>query len=162
DACTRCWQSYWGWVPEVDLVVVDEFHLLGDGPRGARLEGALSRVRRLNPFLRLLCLSATLGNREELSDWLGAVDCAPPRRPAPLDWKVIRYRKATDKPGLLRRVVERNVGGGGKSLVFVQSRRRAEELCRLLQGWQFRCAHHHAGLGQEKRAQVEEAFRHGE
>src|SRR5436305_324169 len=25
DACTRCWRAHWGWLPEVDLVVVDEF-----------------------------------------------------------------------------------------------------------------------------------------
>jgi helicase len=162
DACTRYWRSHWGWIPEVDLVVVDEFHLLGEGLRGARLEGALSRIRRLNPFLRLLCLSATLGNREELSDWLGAVDYASTWRPIPLEWQVIRYRRATDKPGLLRQVVERNVRTGGKSLVFVQSRRRAEEVCRLLQGWQFRSAHHHAGLGQEERGKVEGTFRQGE
>jgi helicase len=162
DACTRCWQFHWGWVPEVDLVVVDEFHLLGDGLRGARLEGALSRIRRLNPFARLLCLSATLGNREELSDWLGAVDYVSTWRPIPLEWRVVRYRQASDKPGLLPRVVEENIAAGGKSLVFVQSRRRAEELCRLLQGWQFRSAYHHAGLGQEKREQVEGAFRQGD
>lgn len=162
DACTRCWRSHWGWVPEVDLVVVDEFHLLGDGLRGARLEGTLSRMRRLNPFLRLLCLSATLGNREELSDWLGAVDYASTRRPVPLAWKVVRYRKATEKPALLRQVVRQSVDSGGRSLVFVQSRRRAEELCALLQSWQFRAAHHHAGLGHETRAVVEAAFRRGE
>jgi helicase len=162
DACTRCWQSHWGWLPEVDLVVVDEFHLLGDGLRGARLEGALSRARRLNPFLRLLCLSATLGNREELSDWLGAVEYASDWRPIPLDWKVVRYKRATDKPELLRQVVAENVGTGGKSLVFVQSRRRAEEICRQLQSWQFRAAHHHAGLLHENRANVEGAFRRGE
>ena len=63
DACTRSWRSHWSWIPKVDLVVVDEIHLLGDSHRGARLEGAISRLRRLNPFVRILGLSATLGNR---------------------------------------------------------------------------------------------------
>jgi helicase len=44
DFCTRAWRSHWNWIPLVDLVVVDEFHLLGDGRRGARLEGTLSRL----------------------------------------------------------------------------------------------------------------------
>jgi helicase len=57
DVCTRTWRSHWNWIPEVDLVVVDEVHLLGDRGRGARLEGALSRLRRLNPFCRVLSSS---------------------------------------------------------------------------------------------------------
>jgi helicase len=59
DFCTRTWRSRWNWIPEVDLVVVDEVHLLGNRGRGARLEGAISRLRRLNPFCRFLALSAT-------------------------------------------------------------------------------------------------------
>jgi helicase len=161
DACTRCWHAHWGWIPEVDLVVVDEFHLLGAGLRGARLEGTLARIRRLNPFLRLLGLSATLGNRAELADWLGAVEHGSTWRPVPLRWQVVRYRKAGDKPELLREVVQRNVQVGGKSLVFVQSRRRAEETCRALQAAGLRAAHHHAGLGPQERGAVEDAFRAG-
>src|SRR5437764_1884575 len=49
DACTRAWRAHWDWVPQVDLLVVDEFHLLGDRHRGPRLEGTLSRFLRLNP-----------------------------------------------------------------------------------------------------------------
>jgi helicase len=162
DACTRAWQSHWDWLPEVDLVVADEFHLLGDGTRGARLEGALSRVRRLNPFARLLGLSATLGNRAELAEWLGAVAYASAWRPVPLAWKVVRYRKPAEKPDLLRAEVEGNVRAGGRSLVFVQSRRWAEELCGFLRTSGLRAAHHHAGLGHDDRRTVETAFRRGE
>ncbi len=161
DACTRTWHAHWDWIPDVDLAVVDEFHLLGTGLRGARLEGALARVRRLNPFVRLLGLSATLGNRAELADWLGAVEYGSAWRPVPLRWRVVRYPKAADKPELLRETVGANVRGGGKSLVFVQSRRRAEETCRTLQAAGLRAAHHHAGLGPDERGTVEAAFRAG-
>ena len=41
DACTRSWRTHWNWIPEVDLVVVDELHLLGEPRRGARLEAGL-------------------------------------------------------------------------------------------------------------------------
>ena len=74
DACIRKWRSHWKWIPEVDWLVVDEVHLLGDTNRGGRLEGTLSRIRRLNPFCRVLGLSATLGNRSELADWIGGVE----------------------------------------------------------------------------------------
>src|SRR4051812_7801971 len=34
DACTRAWRSHWNWIPEVDLLVIDEVHLLADPNRG--------------------------------------------------------------------------------------------------------------------------------
>ena len=85
DVCTRNWRSHWTWLPEVDLIVVDEIHLLGDPARGARLEGALSRFRRLNPFCRFLGLSATL---EIVANWqtgLRASNTALPGDPSPCD-----------------------------------------------------------------------------
>src|SRR5262249_57696642 len=48
---------------------------------------------------------------------------------------------------------------GGKSLVFVQSRRRAEELSRALSGLGLRASHHHAGLAHSERRKVEQGFR---
>ena len=159
DYCTRAWRSHWGWIPRVDLVVVDEFHLLGDGRRGARLEGALMRFQRLNPFARLLCLSATLGNRQELANWLGAVAYRSDWRPVPLNWRVVRFRRAADKPELLRQTLAECTRDGGKSLVFVQSRRRAEHVNASLVQAGFRAAFHHAGLDRSLRRRVEEDFR---
>jgi helicase len=161
DVCTRSWRAHWHWLPEVDLVVVDEFHLLGDSNRGGRLEGTLSRMLRLNPFVRVLGLSATLGNRAELADWLGGTEYASTWRPVPLQWRIVRYRKATDKPQLLRQELTRNLQTGGKSLVFVQSRRRAEALANQLQEHGLQALHHHAGLDQRQRRAVEERFRGG-
>jgi helicase len=162
DACTRHWRSHWNWLPTVDLIVVDEFHLLGDPNRGPRLEGALLRMLRLNPFLRILGLSATLGNRVELSNWLGGVEYASNHRPIPLQWSTVHYKKADDKPNLLLREVQRNLAQGGKSLVFVQSRRRAEALAKQLQNAGLRVTHHHAGLDHRARRQVEGVFRSGQ
>lgn len=60
------------WVASQRLVVVDEVHLLDDRQRGPRLEALLTRLKLLphKPELRLL--SATIGNAEELADWLEA------------------------------------------------------------------------------------------
>jgi helicase len=159
DACTRHWRGHWGWLPEVDLLVVDEFHLLGEGNRGARLEGCLCRFRRLNPFARLLGLSATLGNRDELADWLGGVEFSSDWRPIPLSWHISTYRKAEEKPSITATEVKRITETGGKSLIFVQSRRRAENLATWLCAQGFKAAHHHAGLGLSERQSVEKGFR---
>lgn len=162
DACTRNWRSHWGWLPEVDLVVVDEIHLLGDPGRGARLEGAISRFRRLNPFCRFLGLSATLGNRCELADWLAGVEYGSSWRPVPLRWSLRRYRRADEKPGLLANEVAETRNNGGQSLIFVQSRRRAESLAGYLRDQGLHSSHHHAGLLHADRRRTEDAFRASE
>jgi helicase len=36
---------------------------------------------RLNPFIRILGLSATLGNRQELADWLRGLEYCSDQRP---------------------------------------------------------------------------------
>jgi helicase len=159
DACTRAWRSHWQWIPEVDLIVVDEAHLIGDPHRGGRLEGAISRFRRLNPFCRFLCLSATLGNREELADWLNGIEYASHWRPIPLTWRIARYRKADDKPGLLAREVAATKASGGRSLVFAQSRRRCETLANFLKDQGLRAGFHHAGLAFSNRRKIEGEFR---
>jgi len=54
------------------LVVVDEIHLLNDEKRGPTLEILLSIFKTKFPKVRLIGLSATIGNAKELSEWLKA------------------------------------------------------------------------------------------
>jgi helicase len=162
DACTRAWRAHWHWLPQTDLIVVDEVHLLGERQRGARLEGAICRFRRLNPFCRFLCLSATLGNREEIADWLDGIEYESTWRAVPLTWRIARYRKADEKPGLLAQEVAQTRAAGGRSLVFVQSRRRSEVLAGYLRDQGIRAGYHHAGLTHKVRRSVESTFRASE
>jgi helicase len=161
DACTRHWRTHWGWLPEVGLLVVDELHLLGERGRGPRLEGALMRTRRLNPFLQFLGLSATLGNRAELAEWLGGVHFGSSWKPIPIEWRSARYQRATDKPRILKEEVQRCIAAGGQSLVFVQSRRRAEALSAELGEAGVPAGHHHAGLDSDERRRLEGEYRAG-
>jgi helicase len=161
DACTRSWRSHWNWIPEVNLLVVDEIHLVGEPNRGPRLEGALSRFRRLNPFCRVIGLSATLGNAEELANWLDGITYQSKWRPIELEWRIAHFRKPAEKTVVLEGEVARNLKSGGKSLVFVQSRRRAEELSRHLEANGIRARHHHAGLDHETRRDAECSLQNG-
>lgn len=54
------------------LVIVDEIHLLNDEKRGPTLEILLSIFKTKFPKVRLIGLSATIGNAKELSEWLKA------------------------------------------------------------------------------------------
>lgn len=54
------------------LIIVDEIHLLNDEKRGPTLEILLSIFRTKFPKIRIIGLSATIGNAKELSTWLKA------------------------------------------------------------------------------------------
>jgi helicase len=60
------------WIREVHSVIVDEIHLLQDPGRGPTLEIILTMLRILNQSLQIIGLSATIGNPEELAEWLCA------------------------------------------------------------------------------------------
>ncbi len=59
-------------IQDIGIVVADEFHLIHDHSRGPTLEILLSRIRYKNPESQILALSATVGNSEELAEWLKA------------------------------------------------------------------------------------------
>lgn len=163
DAYLRRWRSHWSWIPDVDLIVADEIHLLGDESRGATLECVLQRCLRLNPFVRVLALSATLGNREELADWLEGVEMQSNWSPVTLDWDIVRFRKAAEKPALLTKCLREQVrSNDDAAIVFVHSRRRSETLAAELRTSGISAEHHHAGLDRDKRNDIEQRFRKGE
>ena len=159
DICTRQWRSHWRWLPKVDLVVVDEIHLLGDASRGARLEGSIVRFRHINPFARIIGLSATLGNAHEIASWLEGAVYKSTAQGIPTEWKYVEFTKADQKPLKLLEVIQPIIAIGAKSLVFVQSKRRAEQLAAFLRSVGVNAEHHHGGLGFKQRAEVENRFR---
>ena len=68
-------------------VVLDEVHFLQDAYRGPVWEEVITH---LDPDVRLVCLSATVSNAEEVADWLRTVRgptayVLETRRPVPLD-----------------------------------------------------------------------------
>ena len=60
------------WLEIVGTVVVDEVHLMNDSGRGPTLEILLTMLRQLLPEVQVIALSATIGNPEELAEWLDA------------------------------------------------------------------------------------------
>ena len=158
DACLRSWRSHWNWLPDVSLVVVDEFHLLGQRQRGPRLEGTMTRLLRLNPFIRFICLSATMPNTAELTSWLHGLSYTSKWRQIPLVKRIVRFQNAKEKPKLLLDEVRRCVAEGGQSLVFCNSRARAQQVAEFLVENGIQAGWHHAGLDHDQRISVEECF----
>jgi helicase len=60
------------WLSDVKLIIADEIHLLNDPGRGPTLEIVITMLRKLIKDLQIIALSATIGNPEELADWLDA------------------------------------------------------------------------------------------
>lgn len=57
---------------DVGLVIIDEIHLINDETRGPTLEVLITLFKIKFPNLRLMGLSATINNCEELAQWLKA------------------------------------------------------------------------------------------
>ena len=134
------------WIDDLTTVVADEVHLVDDDQRGPTLEVTLAKLRRVNPDLQVVALSATIGNADEIADWLDAELVQSTWRPIQLR-KGVHYGQALHlDDGSQREVpvrsgqkqtaalVEDTVAEGGSSLVFVNSRRNAEASARRLGG----------------------------
>ena len=134
------------WIEDLSCVVADEVHLVDDRNRGPTLEVTLAKLRRLNPNIQVVALSATVGNAEAVADWLDAELVDSTWRPIDLrtgvhygqalhlddgsqrELPVPRSRKQTVA------LVRDALADGGSSLVFVNSRRNAESSARRLAG----------------------------
>ncbi|KXP14338.1 hypothetical protein AXK60_20510 [Tsukamurella pseudospumae] len=59
-------------ISKVGCIVIDEVHLVGDPERGATLESLIARLRAVSERTRIVALSATVSNAEELASWFNA------------------------------------------------------------------------------------------
>lgn len=69
--------------------MVDEIHLLQDDKRGPTLEVLLSIFKAKYPSLRIIGLSATIGNATEIAAWLEADLIEDDWRPVILEHHVL-------------------------------------------------------------------------
>ncbi|AQL42704.1 ski2-type helicase [Halorientalis sp. IM1011] len=133
-----------GWIEDLSCVVADEVHLVDDGQRGPTLEVTLAKLRQLNADLQTVALSATIGNADELADWLDAELVDSNWRPIELQ-KGVHFGQALHlEDGSQQRLEVRNgesetaaivrdtLEDDGSTLVFVNSRRNAEAAARRL------------------------------
>ncbi len=183
---------------DISLIVADELHLVGDPNRGPRLEMFLTAAKYMNPDITILGLSATISNSTELSEWLQCDLINSDFRPVELrkglisdstmifdDSEKIKLRRKME----LQDAVSYFINQGGQVLVFVNSRKRAEDtaiklsltlglssdegltepeektdrFARILATIIPRgVAFHHAGLSGSDRKMVEDRFKAGE
>jgi helicase len=131
------------WAESIGLVVADEIHLLNDSSRGPTLEIVLTRLRQVaSP--KILALSATINNYNELSDWLSAKSVQSDYRPVDLyrglcfensvDFIPKRSLKLNPDEPSLKELVEQTYDKNKQALVFISTRRNAEAAAEKIAG----------------------------
>jgi helicase len=149
---------------DVGTVVIDEVHTLGEGERGHRLDGLISRLKwyteERGDDTQWVYLSATVGNPEELAEQLRATLIEFEERPVPIE-RHVTFADGLEKVDIENRLVKRafdtrsSKGYRGQTIVFTNSRRRCHEVSRKLE---YDSAPYHAGLDYTRRKTVERKF----
>lgn len=110
-------------VDELGVVILDEVHFLQDAYRGPVWEEV---IIHLPPEVQLVCLSATVSNADEITDWLSTVRGATrpiveSKRPVPLH-HLVAYGDARSHDVVLGDVLKN--GRGNEELVTMLARAR--------------------------------------
>jgi ATP-dependent Lhr-like helicase len=147
----------------LEVVIVDEVHAFADDDRGAHLSSLLERLSRYcGRDIQRIGLSATVGNPEEILDWLRGrskregVVVSPPR-PA------VNPQISLDFVGSVHNaaIVAEQLHRGRKRLIFVDSRRGVEEFGNELTARGVSTFLAHGSLSITARRDAERAFAEG-
>jgi helicase len=151
---------------DVGTVVIDEVHTLGEGERGHRLDGLITRLkhycetRNRDSETQWIYLSATVGNPETLAVALEATLIEFEERPVPIE-RHVTFADGREKTRIENKLVRRafdqksSKGYRGQTIIFTNSRRRCHEISRKLE---YSSAPYHAGLDNNRRGRVEQEF----
>ncbi len=133
DAITR---FSWDVLREIDTIIIDEFHMIGEYSRGPTIECAITRAKMINPSLRIIGLSATLENMNEIEEWLDATIIEHTYRPVPLNKEVLDTEmfNTKNKNDVIVKVLEKAIEDKSQALSFVSTRRFTEALATYVSG----------------------------
>jgi helicase len=126
------------WMEDITVVVADEIHLIDSPDRGPTLEIVLAKLMRINPRIKVIALSATIGNADEVAKWLNAELVVSDWRPTELKEGVFfgsainfvkgqRTIKEKHRDSSISLVAD-TLLEGGQCLVFESSRKNSEGL----------------------------------
>jgi ATP-dependent helicase Lhr and Lhr-like helicase len=145
-------------------VVIDEVHAFAGDDRGAHLAAVIERLVALcERDVQRIGLSATVGNPHVIGQWLQGssqrrfrlVD--PPRAKAERE---LRIDYCDDIGDAARGIAK--AARGRKSLVFVESRSKAERVAQALDGTGVEVFIHHSAVSRSDRALAEAQFAGGQ
>ncbi|NJE76880.1 DEAD/DEAH box helicase [Thermococcus sp. ES12] len=156
----------------VKFVIVDEIAELVDNKRGAQLLLNLERLAEIADFRRI-GMTATVGNEEEVKEWLKADVIVKPNwrknyrfhvlypRPDGRDLDLARELSVSPEIAARLRALWGVVEEHGKALIFTNTRQFAEILAHRLKAWGKPVEVHHGSLSREARIKAEKALKEG-
>jgi helicase len=151
-------------IQEAEVIVCDEAHLLAVSKRGDAFEVGLTRFTTQNKHARIIFLSATIPNAQELGRWLTSLN-GKFTQVIETDWRPVEqehhlevvnghYDWEFNKQGMaiIGRVLRTHPNQ--QVLIFVHSISKGEMLSKV-----FNIPFHYSRIAKEKRHQIEEDFR---
>lgn len=156
----------------VKFVIVDEIAELVDNKRGAQLLLGLERLAEIADFRRI-GMTATVGNEDEVREWLKADVIVKPNwkkayrfhvlypKPEEKDEELARKLSVSPDIAARLRVLWDIVEKHGKALIFTNTRQFAEILAHRLKAWGKPVEVHHGSLSREARINAERALKEG-
>jgi replicative superfamily II helicase len=159
------------WLLEASTVVMDESHLLCMKGRGDRAESAIMRFTKQNPSCRIVFLSATMPNVDELARWLTSLNGKKTElvnseyRPCQLDIHYEPYddygRYAQVESNKIRRALEiTQQYKDDKFIIFVHAKKTGRDIARMLeQECNEKVEVHNAELSLQDRIRVSKSFK---
>ncbi|NYT00928.1 MAG: ATP-dependent DNA helicase [Methanocellales archaeon] len=130
------------WMSQLTVIVADEIHLINSPDRGPTLEITLTKLMKLNPMSQIIALSATIGNSDELAEWLKAELVQSDWRPVELREGVLFGRaikfvntkkelNSINKDAAIALSMD-TICDGGQCLIFTNTRRNSESTAKGL------------------------------
>ena len=157
---------------KIGTLVIDEFHTIGVHNRGDHLEVGLMKFTQINPNARLVLLSATMPNVEQLAEWVSyslnqkqTFVLRSEYRPVPL---TIHYETYDDSITRYDLVEQEKINKAmdiiewykdDKFIVFSHTKRTGELMKKELKSAGIDCQFHSSDLESAERAKVEDKFR---
>jgi len=161
------------WLKDVGTLIIDESHLLTVPGRGDHLEVGLMNFAKLAKNPRLVLLSATMPNTNQIADWVSYTLTGKETylleskyRPCPLGihyemyWNGGRYDdQEAEKVNSALQII--NDYPDDRFLLFVHTKRTGQLLKTALTKAGLECEFHNADLEKDKRHVLEKRFREG-
>lgn len=159
------------WLGKIKTIVCDEFHGIGSKNRGSHAEIGLMKFCQINPDARLILLSATMPNVEELAEWVSyaltkkqAFVLKSDYRPCPLN---IHYEIYNDYGSYSNKEDQKietaleliDEYKDDKFIVFVHTKNTGEKMLSALKEEKIKAEYHNAGLEKNERVSLEKRFR---
>jgi|694.fasta_scaffold01707_22 helicase len=162
------------YLKDIGTLVIDECHLLTVPGRGEHLEVGLMKFTEINPNCRIILLSATMPNVNQIAEWLSyslnkkeTYVLNSEYRPVPLG---LHYENYDDEAYTYDSVENNKIEKAmdivndypeDKFLIFAHTKRTGEQMKNVLKSNKISVEFHNADLNKESRIDLEKRFKNG-